>query len=217
MRLFQHIIAAAVAALIGLPLSPSQAGAAAEAAPPNSTDAISRGDLVAAARIARERAEAGDTDEEHALALFYWHGVAITQNFQEAIRWSTLAAVSGHKKAFAAREQMLITLDPSLVQKAMDWSRARLIKSAEGGNDVALVSIADSYSARFGFENKTEAYFWSALAVSSGQTQARRQRDGLIAGLKQADLIKTQQKAADWFERWRKPSSQVKTGVPGEH
>ena len=179
-------------------------------------DSIRSGDLATAASIARASAQAGDADAQHALALFYWHGVALTQNYQEAIRWSTLAAISGHKKAFAARREMMTKLDIALCQKAMEWARARLIKAAEAGDDDALRQLAESYSARFSFENETEAYFWATLAFSSGQAQVRRQRDALTASLKQADLIKVQQKAADWSERWRKPRSQAQTGVSGE-
>ena len=171
---------------------------------PNVGEALRSGDLPGAARRARELSDANDIEGQYNLALFYWHGVAIPQNFDEAIRWVTLAGVRGHSKAASARRIMSKTLDPVVVQKAMEWSRLRLIKMAEGGDDAALVSMARSYAADFGFANDAEAYYWASLAMSAGKSEARRQRDSLVTKIKQPDLLKIQQKANDWFLKFRK-------------
>ena len=194
--------------LIGLlGLAGTTRPAAAEAAQPDQpkvSDSITQGDLPGAARRARELSDANDIEGQYNLALFYWHGVGIPQNFDEAIRWSTLAGVRGHAKAASARRVMTKTLEPVIVQKAMEWSRLRLIKMAEAGDDAALVSVARSYSADFGFANDLEAYYWASLAFSAGKAEVRRQRDGLVSKIKQADLLKTQQKANEWFAKFRK-------------
>jgi TPR repeat protein len=171
---------------------------------PKVSDAITQGDLPGAARRARELSDANDIEGQYNLALFYWHGVGIPQNFDEAIRWSTLAGVRGHAKAAIARRVMSKTLEPIVVQKAMEWSRLRLVKMAESGDDAALVSMARSYSPDFSFANDVEAYYWAALAFSAGKSEVRRQRDDLVTKIKQADLIKTQQKANNWFAKFRK-------------
>ena len=142
------------------------------------------------------------------LALFYWHGIVLTQSFQDAINWATLSAISGNRRAVSAREAMLKTIDPTISKKGMDWARAFLIERAESGDNDALLRLAVSYNPSFGFANALEAYFWYNLAVSSGNVIARKQRNELIANLKQSDLIKTQGRAKDWFDRWRKVSSQ---------
>ncbi len=194
--------------LIGLlGLANATLPAAAEAEQPDQpkvSDSITKGDLPGAARRARELSDANDIEGQYNLALFYWHGVGIPQNFDEAIRWSTLAGVRGHAKAASARRVMTKTLEPVIVQKAMEWSRLRLIKMAEAGDDAALVSVARSYSADFGFANDLEAYYWASLAFSAGKAEVRRQRDGLVSKIKQADLLKTQQKANEWFAKFRK-------------
>ena len=171
---------------------------------PKVSDAITRGDLPGAARRARELADANDIEGQYNLALFYWHGVGIPQNFDEAIRWTTLAGVRGHNKAASARNIMGKTLEPVVVQKAMEWSRLRLIKMAEGGDDAALVAMARSYAPDFGFANDVEAYYWASLAFSAGKAEVRRQRDGLVSKIKQPDLLKAQQKAHEWFAKFRK-------------
>jgi TPR repeat protein len=131
-------------------------------------------------------------------------GVGTTQNFDEAIRWCTMAAIRGHKKAASARKAMLDAIDPKVVQNAMKWARDRLIKEAEAGDDKALRPLSNSYAPAFGAPNEVEAYFWAAIAVSTGKADARRQRDAIVSTMTQADLIKTQQRANEWFKRWRK-------------
>jgi TPR repeat protein len=170
-------------------------------------EALRSGDIASAFRLSKEKAEKGDLESQYNVSLFYWHGVGAPQNFEEAVRWSTLSAVRGHRKAVSARTLMLRTVEPQLAQKAMEWGRTRLIKQAEGGDDDALSPLAVSYRADFGFANDTEAYFWSALAVSLGKVDVRRQRDALVQSMKQADLVKAQQRAGDWTGKWRKDRS----------
>ena len=166
-----------------------------------------RGDLATAFRSTVALAESNDLEAQHNLSLFYWHGVGSSQNFDEAIRWSIMAAIRGHKKAVAARKIMLQAIDPQIEKKAMEWARARLIKDAEAGDDNALQPLSTSFLKAFAPPNDLEAYFWSALAVSMGKIEARRQRDLVITTMKQADIVKTQQRANEWLKRWRNTQS----------
>ena len=170
-------------------------------------DAFRSGDLSGAFRQTLGLAEANEVEAQHNLSLFYWHGVGATQNFDEAIRWSTMAAVRGHKKAVAARKAMLESIDPQVVKKAMEWARARLTKDAEAGDDTALMPLSTSYLPSFGAPVAAEAYFWAALAVSTGKAEARRQRESIVSTMNQSDVIKAQQRANEWFKRWRRAQS----------
>lgn len=172
-------------------------------AAPNPAEAIKAGDLPEAARQARLQAEQGSAEGQFNLALFFWHGVAVTQNFSEAMRWITLAALADYPRAAAARTAMLNASDPSLAKNAMEWVRARLLKQAEGGDNRALVLLSNSYAPQFGFENPAESYFWSVLAVTAGQVDAKRRRDSLVTSMKPVDVIKTQEKAAEWYAKYR--------------
>ena len=170
-------------------------------------EALRNGDVTGAFRQMQSLAEVNEVEAQHNLSLFYWHGIGATQNFDEAIRWSTMAAVRGHKKAVAARKIMVEGMDPQVVKKAMDWVRARLTKDAEAGDDTALMPMSTTYMPAFGDSKPVEAYFWAALSVSTGKAEARRQRDFLVSTMNQNDVIKAQQRANDWFKRWRKAQS----------
>ena len=182
-------------------------GARARPDQPEVGDALKSGDVGGAFRVSREKAEQGEIEAQYNLALFYWHGVGAPQNFEEAMRWATLSAIRGHRKATSARSLMQRSIEPQLAQKSMEWSRQRLIKQAEGGDNEALTPLAVSYRSDFGFPNEAEAYFWSSLAVSLGKAEARRQRDALVQSMSQSDVVKTQQKASQWIQKWRKEQS----------
>ena len=198
------LIAALIGGDIARAAGPSPAaGQAAPTEAPNPAEAIKAGDLPAAARQARLQAEKGSPEGQFNLGLFFWHGVAVTQNFQEAIRWMTLSAVADYPRAIKARAAMLKTADPTLAKSSMEWARARLQKQAEAGDDRALVLLSNSFAPEFGFENAGESYFWSVLAVTAGQIEAKRRRDALVPTLKSADVIKMQDKAAEWYNKYR--------------
>ncbi len=186
---------------------------------PNPAEALKQRDLPEAARQAKRLAETGDPEGQLMHALFHWHGIAQPQNFQEALNWVTLSAVTGNRRALNARLAMLKSVEPTISKKSMEWARGRLTKLAEAGDNFALVRMANSYSPMLGFENAIEAYFWFSLSVSSGEASARRQRDKLLTSLTQADIIKTQERARVWFDRWRseiQPESTISNSMDGK-
>ena len=182
--------------------APAQPEATAKDAP-NPSEAIKTGDLPEAARQARLQAEQGSAEGQFNLALFFWHGVAVTQSFQEAMRWMTLSALADFPRAIPARAAMLKATEPALAKNSMEWARARLLKQAEGGDNRALVLLSNSFAPQFGFENPAESYFWAVLAVTAGQIDAKRRRDALVTTIKPADVLKMQDKAAEWYAKYR--------------
>ena len=156
-----------------------------------------------AVKLAREAAEAGNVEVQFRLGVFFWHGVCLTQNYLEALRWTTLAALSGHEKAFAARKIILPTVDAPNWPKVLDWCRQRLQKNAEAGFNPALFAMAKSYSPDFGFENPVEEYYWASLAVAIGDSSARKRRDELSKKLPIVDAAKAQDRAAAWVQKFR--------------
>ena len=208
MRLLQFSLLAAVIVGPGFSTQVSPAFEAERSeAVPGLGEALLRGDVATAFRSTFALADSNDLVAQHNLSLFYWHGVGSSQNFDEALRWSTMAAIRGYKKAVTARKIMVQTIDPQIEKKAMEWARARLIKDAESGDDTALQPLSTSFLKEFAPANDLEAYFWSALAVSTGKIEARRQRDLIIVNMKQADVVKTQQRANEWLKRWRNTQS----------
>ena len=131
----------------------------------------------------------------------------VPQNFEFSLRWVTLAALGGYPKAMPARVMMIKSLDADTIKLVMDWIREKLTRTAEGGENKALVMLSVSYAPDFGFEDPKEAYFWASIAVASGRTEAKRRRDALVKSLQPADIKEVQDRSAEWFNKWRKSAS----------
>ena len=171
---------------------------------PQVADALLRGDLREAFDTTMALAHANDIDAQHNLSLFYWHGVGSSQKFDEAVTWSTMAAVRGHKKAITARKIMVQAIDARAEKAAMDSVRKCLEYDAKWGDNSALLPLSTSYLKEFAPPDDVKAYFWSSLAVSMGKIEARRQRDLIMANMKQPDIVKGQKLANEWLDEWRK-------------
>ena len=169
--------------------APSRAGAEEVATHAAVDDLIRTHRFAEAVTAARAEAETGDLEGQFRLALFYWHGVGTTQNYIDALRWCTLAALANHKRALAARALMLPSIDLAQAPKILDWARQRLQKTAEGGKDSDIVAMSRSYSAAFGFENSSEQYFWAATlpGLNSLLPIPRKRRTKRPPGLQNGD------------------------------
>lgn len=176
---------------------------------PKSTmnQSILTGNFKEAYQTAEKEAENGDREAQFNLALFYYHGIGVPQNFEYALRWANLSALQGFKKASSARPPIMEKLQPDTVQAAMTWVRQRLTNAAEDGDNIALVMLSNSFATEFGFGDPKESYYWASLAVASGRTEAKRRRDALVKDLKAADFKEVQDRSVEWFAKFRKSSS----------
>ena len=188
--------------------------AASDAAPPAAEQLQKIDNLIRenhfneAVGLTKALAESGNTEGEFRLGLFYWHGVGVGQNYLEALHWTTIAALSGHEKAIAARKLMLPSVDTPNWPKTLDWARQRLQKTAEAGNNLDLVALSRSYSSDFGFENIIEQYYWGSLSVAVGQDILHKQRDLLSKKIAVTDAAKVQDRIAAWLDKFRKEQAQ---------
>lgn len=157
-----------------------------------------------AVHLTRQAADEENIESEFRLGLFYWHGIGVGQNYLEALHWVTLAALSGHEKAIAARKLMLPSVDAANWPKTLDWARQRLQKAAEAGNNSDLVALSKSYSLDYGFENIVEEYYWASLSVAAGNSALLKHRDELTKKIAIQDAAKAQDRMTAWLDKWRK-------------
>ena len=197
-----RLVAATVSAAVLFTFPPSYG----QEIPPKSsmTQSILSGNFKEAYQLSEKEAENGDREAQFNLSLFYYHGIGVPQNFEYALRWATMSALQGYKKAAAARPPMMEKLEPDTVLAAMTWVRQRLIKAAEGGDNISLVMLSNSFATEFGFGDPKESYYWASLAVASGRTEAKRRRDALVKELKAADFKEVQDRSSEWFSKFRK-------------
>ena len=201
----KNLLAATVATAVLCGFAPAYG----QEIPPKSTmtQSILSGNFKEAYQVAEKEAENGDKEAQFNLALFYYHGIGVPQNFEFALRWANMSALQGYKKAAAARPPIMDKLEPDTILAAMTWVRQRLIKAAEAGDNISLVMLSNSFATDFGFGDAKESYYWASLAVASGLTEAKRRRDALVKELKAADFKEVQDRSAEWFSKFRKSST----------
>lgn len=135
----------------------------------------------------RRLAESGDAWYQTELALLYHQGKKLPRDYNEALRWYSLAAAQGFSKAEANLGVMYargegVAQDYKL---AADW----FLKAAGKGNTLAQHNLGLLYGRGQGVpQDYAEAYVWESLAASAGHADAARNRDLLKARLDDNEL-----------------------------
>lgn len=106
-------------------------------------DAFVRGDYTAALRKWRPLAETGDTAAQTNVGLLYYEGKGVPQNYEEAIKWYTLAASQGYPDAcfnlaVAYSDGKGVERDPT---QALKWYQV----AADAGYAPAQLILGNTY------------------------------------------------------------------------
>lgn len=110
-------------------------------------------------------------DAQYALALLYWQGKGVKQNYKTAEKWLIPAATSGHSEA----QLKLAYLYMMGLTKAADYNTARqwLESSAYQGNSNAHYNLALLYFKGLGVKQDNGiAKAWLALPIKQGDKAA---------------------------------------------
>jgi TPR repeat protein len=120
----------------------------------------------------RARAEKGDAEARYRLALRYWNGVGVQQNYTEAAKLYKGAAEEGNARAQAVLgycyyEGVGVVQD---YNEAVKWNR----KAAEQGDATAEANLALSYGQGRGVaRDYAEAVKWYRKAAEQGDANAQ--------------------------------------------
>lgn len=114
-----------------------------------------------------------DTVEaQYALALLYWQGKGIAQNYQEAEKWLVLAATSGHSEAQLKLAYLYLEglSGKANIAEASKWFE----QSAQQGNVNAQYNLGVLYWRGSGMmQDATAAKKWLTAAASQGDVSAK--------------------------------------------
>jgi TPR repeat protein len=144
-------------------------------------------------------ADQGDAQAQFNLALMYYEGEGVPQDYAEAIKWFRKGAEQG----LAAAQYNLALMYyegegvPQDYAEAIKWFR----KAAEQGLAAAQFTLALMYATGQGVpQDYVESYVWNSLAAASGFEDAIHNRDIVAKQLSPADLGAAKKRAAKLFE-----------------
>ncbi|MBF0098863.1 MAG: sel1 repeat family protein [Magnetococcales bacterium] len=121
-------------------------------------------------------ADWGDAKAQHNLGALFLEGIEIQQDFQEALKWHTLAAQQGmalaqHDLATMYLEGLGVEEDPV---QAAHWFRL----AAEQGDAKAQNNLAILYATGQGVAlDLIQAYLWFSKAIQEGMFEALDNRE----------------------------------------
>ena len=166
--------------------------------------AYRKGDFATVLTLARPLAGAGDARAQSMLALLYYRGRGVTQDYKEAVKWFRRAADQIDAAApfylgimSAEGEGM-----PQNHAEAASWFRL----AAERGNPEAQYNLGLAYATGIGVSpDNISAHMWLNLAATgfaSSDTGRRNiavhNRDAVAAAMKPAQVAEAQRLASAW-------------------
>ena len=140
------------------------------------------------------RAEKGDRDAEHEVAVMLEHGYGVPKNETEARKWLERAAGHGHVVAeyefgLALRDGRGAVQDYG---RAVEWIR----RAAENGHGPAQFALGVIYRVGTGVPvDNVKAYTWLNLAAARGVYDAAVVRDAVLGRLSPSEVVEAQTEA----------------------
>lgn len=113
-----------------------------------------------------------DKDYQHALGKFYFHGIKVEENTEQAIYWYELAANNGVTDAYRTLATIYLYKDTKqleILQKVEYW----LKKSSDAGNASASYDLGVMYSGKYNYfdqykKNERKVIHYHSLAIQQG-------------------------------------------------
>ncbi len=157
-------------------------------------------DRVSEARV-RERiaAERGDAIAQFNLALSYYRGQGVKQDYAKAVKWLYKAAEQGFVEAQYSLAGMYThgLGVPQDYAKAANWYR----KAAEQGFASAQKNLGVQYGLGQGVpQSHADAFIWSCFAATTGDEGATTNCDFAASQLSPQDLEAAQKRALTLYE-----------------
>ncbi|MCD8303834.1 MAG: sel1 repeat family protein [Prevotellaceae bacterium] len=154
-------------------------------------------------RSYRKAAMFGDAYSQYKLGQCYYNGTGVTQDYEEATRWYSMAAEQGFSSPqFAeALNNLGVCYDngegvPQNLEEAVKWYR----KAAEQGNAVAQYNLGYSYDNGEGVEqNLEEAVKWYRKAAEQGNKWAQNNLGVCYDNGK--GVPQNKEEAAKWYRK----------------
>lgn len=149
-------------------------------------------------------AEQGNIKAQLQLGIRYFFGMAVAQDYQQAVYWYLKAAEQGSS---GAQLQLGGMYDDGLgvaqdYQQALTW----YLKAAEQGNVVGQIKLGNMYTQGKGvMQDYIEAHKWFSIADANGHKGGSKNRDLVEKHMTAEQIAEAKQRMDEWTAE-HKPS-----------
>ena len=149
----------------------------------------------------KKLSDLGDDKSQHNLAVMYYKGLGVTQNFKRSYYWSIMSILSGQKKAKKLLSNNEKKVDDKNKLEIENEVKENLEKAINEGKIFALIPLAKWYLT---FPNKPDynnAYLWLSVASAFNINNSSKARNAIFKKIKNKDLSELQNDANEIYSR----------------
>jgi hypothetical protein len=178
---------------------------------------MDEGDFDTAIRLFTESAEAGLEIAQYNLGVLYYSGTGVTQDYEQAFKWTQMAAEQGHtnsqynlgtlyynglgvRSAVFLRWPLSLIYQQSNLEQALKWYQL----AAEYDHGEAQYNLASMYQIGEGVPlDLVQSYVWARLAQDNEVADATLILDALQNSLSAGQLDAAGRQYAHWVLEFR--------------
>ncbi len=156
---------------------------------------MQKGDFATALRLWTPLAEKGDVHAQFVLGQMFYEGLGVSVNYEEAFKWTALAATQGHRSAEGFLARMYRNGDgvAQSYKAAAKWYKS----AAQQGVLDAQANLGVLYGNGTGVaQDFVKAYMWLSIAAKDGFVNSIQNRDKVAALMTPAQIEKAKKAAS---------------------
>ena len=145
--------------------------------------------------------ELGDAKSQHNLALMYYKGLGITQNFKTAYYWSIMSMLNGQKKANILLNNNKKKVEVLNREEIETEVKDDLEKAINEGKLFAIIPLAKWHLTFPKKPDYNNSYLWLSVASALNIDNSNKARNSIFKKVKKKDLDEIQNEAIEIFNK----------------
>ena len=143
----------------------------------------------------------GESKSQYNLAVMYYKGQGIPQNFNKAYYWSVMSMLNGQKKAEILMKNNEKKLSDKNKIEIESEVKDNLEKAIDEGKVYAVIPLAKWYLAFPKKPDYNNSYLWLSVASALNIANSNKARNSIIKKIKNKDLDEIQNEANEIFNK----------------
>ena len=143
----------------------------------------------------------GDAKSQHNLAVMYYKGLGIPQNFKKSYFWSIMSMLNGQKKAKALFSNNQKKVDDTNKKDIETEVKDSLEKAVDEGKIFAVIPLAKWYLTFPKKPDYNNTYLWLSVASALNINNSNKARNSIFKKVKKKDLDEIQNEADEIFNK----------------
>jgi len=143
----------------------------------------------------------GDSKSQYNLAVMYYKGQGIPQNFNRAYYWSVMSMLNGQKKAEILMKNNEKKLSDKNKIEIESEVKDNLEKAIDEGKVYAVIPLAKWHLTFPKKPDYNNSYLWLSVASALNIANSNKARNSIIKKIKNKDLDEIQNEANEIFNK----------------